>query len=68
MIHALTIDDLIQTHGPRRVLFAALGAMFRPSPRTVVKGVEGMDDRLLRDIGLPPRSGAPPWRAVRLLG
>lgn len=27
-----------------------------------------LDDRLLRDIGLPPRSGAPPWQAVRLLG
>lgn len=68
MIHVLTIDDLIQIHGPRRVLFAALGAMIHPRPRTHIVGTEGMDDRLLRDIGLPPRSGAPPWQRVRLMG
>ncbi|GGE10051.1 hypothetical protein SAMN05421774_102251 [Gemmobacter megaterium] len=66
-MHLLTIDDLIQIHGPRRVLFAALGAMFTPSPRLRIGGIEGMDDRLLRDIGLPPRSGAPPRLHSRLM-
>ncbi len=67
MIHTLTIDDLIELHGPRRVLFAALGALLRPAPRLHIAGIEGMDDRLRRDIGLPPRSGAPPGPLRHLL-
>jgi hypothetical protein len=62
-----SVDLLVAEFGARRVVLRALRAFVlrplpvqRPLPRA---SVDALEDRLLRDIGLPPRGPAPiDWR------
>lgn len=50
-----SIDAAIAAHGPRRVLFAVLRALFRPPPQPKRRYDErSLTTHLRRDIGLPP--------------
>lgn len=55
-----SLDDLISRHGARAVAKAALVALFRRREPPVSQDLDRLNDRLLRDIGLPPRPPALP--------
>lgn len=57
------LSALIATHGPWRVLFAALTALLRQATGTSTPDVDSLPDFLRDDIGLPPR-GSPPQHSV----
>lgn len=49
------IEEAIARFGARRVLLAAALAVLRPSLRSSgVPSIDGLSDRLRRDVGLPP--------------
>ena len=53
------LDLTIAHFGPSRVFWAALLALMRPKT-TGLAGLSDLDDRLRRDMGLPPRTTSPP--------
>ncbi|WP_043918701.1 hypothetical protein [Jannaschia aquimarina] len=62
------IRDVIERHGPARVLLAALAALLRPRarPPDAIRVVD-LPDHLRRDIGLDvPMAPLPPQRAGHL--
>lgn len=50
------LDDVIAAHGARRVLVAALAALFHPPPakRRKRHDAVALSNHLREDIGLPP--------------
>jgi hypothetical protein len=61
-----SVDALVAEFGAQRVLLRALRAVILPSPPVPRASVNALDDRLLRDIGLPPRGPRPiDWRDLR---
>lgn len=50
------LDDVIAAHGARRVLIAALAALFHPPPasRQRQRRAVALSNHLREDIGLPP--------------
>ncbi len=65
---APSVQEVIDAHGALRVLTQALLALLRQiltPPRSVPPGIAHLDDRLRRDIGLPPLERRPPrWAAM----
>ncbi len=59
-----SISAMIDQHGTRRVLLAALRAMLKPPPtQNKRRRIGAMNNHLRRDIGLPPVIGQPPhWK------
>lgn len=59
----VVLDQAIQAHGARRVLFAALRALFQPPPARRPPRVDErvLSNHLRRDIGLGPAPNAPDW-------
>lgn len=56
---ARAIDAFIDRHGAWRVLRAALWAVVVGRPRRGGSDIAGLDDRMRRDIGLPPATHDP---------
>lgn len=61
-----SIDALVTEHGAWRVLLRALRALVLPPRARPAASVDALNDRLRRDIGLPPLGPAPgDWRDLR---
>jgi hypothetical protein len=60
-----SVEAVIAEYGAWRVLLQALqSALFAPRP--ALADIKALDDRLRRDIGLPPLSQSPPdWHLLR---
>lgn len=60
------IDAAIAHHGPRRVLFAALGAMLRRRSATLSSQTDPpLSNHLRRDIGLNAHAPPATWELMR---